>query len=162
MGEALIVRRGAKEPGPLVIEAGLIVEFFGLSSNIPDGWQLCDGTNDTPNLIDKFILGAGDIYSINDTGGSADAVVPSHNHSNSSTGTDGTLHNHSFATHAFTFGSLISEGTDDTFNNTRRNTTTAAAGAHSHTVTVSSEGDAATDKNLPPYFSIIYIIKLED
>lgn len=29
--------------------------MFNSAENIPDKWQICDGTNGTPNLIDKFI-----------------------------------------------------------------------------------------------------------
>lgn len=29
--------------------------MFNNAENIPDKWQICDGTNGTPNLIDKFI-----------------------------------------------------------------------------------------------------------
>ncbi len=29
--------------------------MFNSAKNIPDKWQICDGTNGTPNLIDKFI-----------------------------------------------------------------------------------------------------------
>ncbi|OCA55308.1 tail fiber protein [Photorhabdus namnaonensis] len=38
-----------------VLPRGMIVMFSG--SSIPEGWALCDGKNDTPNLIDRFILG---------------------------------------------------------------------------------------------------------
>lgn len=29
--------------------------MFNSAENIPDKWQICDGTNGTPNLVDKFI-----------------------------------------------------------------------------------------------------------
>jgi hypothetical protein len=38
---------------------GLIFLFWGALDNIPEGWQVCDGTNGTPNLQDRFIIGAG-------------------------------------------------------------------------------------------------------
>jgi hypothetical protein len=40
------------------IPDGLIVKWSGLWDKIPDGWLLCDGTNGTPDLTNKFILGA--------------------------------------------------------------------------------------------------------
>lgn len=40
------------------IPAGLIVMWGGLVSNIPAGWLLCNGTNGTPDLRDRFIKGA--------------------------------------------------------------------------------------------------------
>lgn len=38
-------------------------------ADIPEGWQLCDGTNGTKDLRDRFILGAGSTYPFNTTGG---------------------------------------------------------------------------------------------
>jgi hypothetical protein len=34
---------------------GMIVMWSGTAETIPEGWAICDGTNGTPNLIDKFI-----------------------------------------------------------------------------------------------------------
>lgn len=44
--------------------------FWGLLANIPAGWKSCDGTLGTPDLRDKFILGAGYILTPCDSGGS--------------------------------------------------------------------------------------------
>ncbi|MCW7547433.1 phage tail protein [Photorhabdus sp. APURE] len=49
-----------------VLPKGIIVMFSG--SDIPDGWALCDGKNDTPDLIDRFILG-GKVSDINKNNG---------------------------------------------------------------------------------------------
>lgn len=49
---------------------GMIILWSGTIPNIPDGWALCNGSNGTPDLRDKFIIGAGDTYSKDDTGGS--------------------------------------------------------------------------------------------
>lgn len=35
---------------------GSIIMFNGKAEEIPSGWAICDGTNGTPNLIDRFIL----------------------------------------------------------------------------------------------------------
>eukprot|EP01084_Bolivina_argentea_P147383 257879_1 len=51
---------------------GMIMIWYGSTSNIPPGWTLCDGTNGTPNLTGKFIFGAdNNQYHIGDTGGAA-------------------------------------------------------------------------------------------
>jgi microcystin-dependent protein len=68
---------------------GGIVLWYGLLTAIPTGWQLCDGTNSTPNLLDKFIVCAGDSYAVADTGGSntvtlTTAQVPAHTHTGNS------------------------------------------------------------------------------
>jgi hypothetical protein len=66
-------------------DAGLICLWRGEVSTIPPGWQLCDGTNDTPDLRDKFIVGAGGGYTSGSKGGSINSKltlenVPSHTH----------------------------------------------------------------------------------
>ena len=48
---------------------GIIVAWSGAVVDIPDGWTLCDGTGGTPDLRDRFIIGAGDTYDPGDTGG---------------------------------------------------------------------------------------------
>lgn len=40
------------------IPAGMIMIWSGTLASIPVGWHLCDGTAGTPNLGDKFVLGA--------------------------------------------------------------------------------------------------------
>lgn len=35
---------------------GSIIMYNGKAEDIPSGWAICDGTNGTPNLIDRFIL----------------------------------------------------------------------------------------------------------
>lgn len=59
--------------------------WSGQSSNIPSGWALCNGQNGTPNLQDRFIVGAGNQYSVGATGGANEvtlttAQMPSHSH----------------------------------------------------------------------------------
>ena len=64
---------------------GKIVLWSGSIASIPAGWQLCDGTNGTPMLIDSFVIGAGSGYAVNFVGGDLahDHPVssPPHNHS---------------------------------------------------------------------------------
>ena len=62
------------------VPSGVIVMWSGTIATVPTGWYLCDGQNGTPNLLDRFIVGAGNLYSMNDTAGSSDAVVVSHTH----------------------------------------------------------------------------------
>jgi hypothetical protein len=51
---------------------GIILMYSGPHTSIPDGWSLCDGTNGTPDLRDRFIVGSGNVYSTGDQGGSTD------------------------------------------------------------------------------------------
>ena len=70
----------------MTLAAGIIVSWSGSIASIPGGWFLCDGTNGTPDLRDRFIQGAGGALNPDDTGGSA-------THTHAFTG-DG--HNHTF------------------------------------------------------------------
>lgn len=69
---------------------GAIVLWSGAASNIPDGWRLCDGTYDTPNLRGRFVVGYGaddgDHNTIGNNGGEKThkltvSEMPSHYHS---------------------------------------------------------------------------------
>jgi hypothetical protein len=72
-----------------IIPMGIIVMWSGSTSNVPSGWLLCNGTNGTPNLMDRFIVGAGSTYTTGGTGngiGGSNTVtlsvgnLPSHTH----------------------------------------------------------------------------------
>ena len=56
------------------VPSGCILLWSGSTGSVPSGWLLCDGTNGTPDLRDRFIIGAGNNYAVNATGGSADAI----------------------------------------------------------------------------------------
>lgn len=60
---------------------GMILLWSGAVVDIPTGWLLCDGTAGTPNLRNRFIIGAGQFYNPGDTGGSN-----THNHSGTTNG----------------------------------------------------------------------------
>lgn len=57
------------------MESGLILLWSGAIADIPEGFVLCNGTNNTPDLRDKFIIGAGGSYAVDDSGGD-----PQHTH----------------------------------------------------------------------------------
>lgn len=57
------------------MQRGMILLWSGAIVDIPNGWHLCDGTESTPDLRNKFVVGAGDTYNLGDTGGSVN-----HNH----------------------------------------------------------------------------------
>ena len=68
-----------------LVPVGTIVLWSGTTSNIPTGWVLCNGSNGTPDLRDRFIVGAGSTYSVGATGGEASHTLtedelPSHTH----------------------------------------------------------------------------------
>jgi len=80
------------------IPVGGIIMWSGSVASIPSGWDLCNGSNGTPDLRNRFVVGAGSGYAVDATGGSADAIVVSHNHSATSTTTIADAgHNHGIA-----------------------------------------------------------------
>ena len=57
------------------VPVGTIVPYAGSLSEIPSGWHLCDGTNGTPNLQDRFLVGAGASYNLYDAGGENEHTI---------------------------------------------------------------------------------------
>lgn len=54
---------------PTTFKAGMIILWSGSVVSIPSGWHLCDGTEGTPNLRNRFLVGAGQTYSPGASGG---------------------------------------------------------------------------------------------
>jgi hypothetical protein len=138
---------------PNTVPQGLISLWYGSIISIPSGWAICDGTSGTPDLRDRFVVGAGTTYAVGATGGTKDSVVVSHTHTATSTVTDpGHAHIGAQATSTgATTGSKViaDDGT----------TSTATTGITVAT-TVASTGVSGTNANLPPYYALAYIMKL--
>lgn len=84
------------------VPAGIIMLWSGSVASIPDGWELCNGLNGTPDLTDKFIVGAGSLtYDPGDSGGST-----SHTHVNTMDAAGTHTHTLTIATHALTEAEL--------------------------------------------------------
>lgn len=151
--------------------AGVIVLWSGSIGSIPAGWVLCNGTNGTPDLRNRFIVGAGSTYAVDATGGSTDAIVVSHTHTFSGTTNTTGSHVHeqmfqnttdlpfvqSNGSGPLESGSFPSSSSSGTFNVVE----TRSAGTHSHTYsgTTASSGSSGTNANLPPYYALCYIMK---
>lgn len=137
--------------------AGMIMLWSGSIASIPSGWALCDGSNGTPNLRDRFVVGAGSTYAVNATGGSADAIVVSHTHTATSSVTD-PGHTHNIMTNAGS-GSTYPFGLTAGASAPNLATQTSKTGI-SVSTTINSTGSSGTNANLPPYFALAYIMKL--
>ena len=175
------------------IPSGCIIIWSGSVTAVPSGWKLCDGTNATPDLRDKFVIGAR-----SDSGGTATtfvtgadtksggtkaAVLVSHIHNATSSATSSATVSNDTDTWSGTItsgdASLYGSGvfsnagsgntSTSTFTNTEnRSVNIGHTHTHAHTVgvtttvttTVASNGESGTNKNLPPYYSLAYIMKV--
>jgi len=138
------------------VPAGTIVMWSGSIANIPNGWALCDGTNGTPDLRDRFVVGAGNSYSVGETGGAISVTLtidqmPSHSHSGTTSTWNG-----------MEFSQTSSHGGGDVYYGmgTIQYSNNILKGAQSHTVNVGAAGGDQPHENRPPYLSLAYIMKL--
>ena len=139
-----------------ILPTGVITMWSGSVATIPSGWYLCDGANGTPDLRDRFIVGAGSTYSVAGTGGSANATLVSHSHTATSVVTD-PGHQHGYPGHLNGGGGNPGgdlNGLDDYGYKTYFANTGISVGT-----TISTEGSSATNANLPPYYALAYIMK---
>lgn len=139
--------------------------WSGLISAIPSGWYFCNGSNSTPDLRDKFIIGASAdsggaaktniTASYTQTGGSKDAVTVSHTHTATTTATD-SGHTHTVPSGAS--GASTPTGPAPAASISGQTTATGTANITAST-TITSAGVSGTNANLPPYYAIAYIMK---
>lgn len=171
-----------------IVPSGGIIIWSGAESAIPTGWVLCNGSNSTPDLRDKFVMGAG-TTAVNTTGGTnsltiATANLPSHTHAISLTSGAGGSHTHSISSdgaHSHTFVVHGSPGSDtNSFDVDNQNNggsdapstkTTSSSGAHTHTIgsesshthaisgTSAATGSGTAIDNRPAFFTLCYIMK---
>lgn len=141
-----------------IVPTGIITMWFGELNAVPAGWALCNGLNGTPNLIDRFVVGAGTSYAVNSVGGSPNSVVVSHSHTASSTVTDpGHAHTVNLPAYAGATNPTLDQ-IGGTFGNIYP-TTNSVTGITVST-TVNTAGVSGVNANLPPYYALAYIMKL--
>lgn len=151
-----------------LVPAGTIVIWSGSIGSIPAGWVLCDGTNGTPDLSDRFVMGTTtDLIPADRIGGSAAHALsvgelPIHAH-DFATDADG-VHEHQLpweitgmnntSPTEFDFG-MVPSGSG----HLEAMDATASAG-HSHSGTTQTVGSGETFSTLPPYYKLAYIMLL--
>ena len=160
--------------GGIIMWSGTIEELDNMAS-----WQLCDGTNSTPDLRNKFIVGAWEDSGQDGadtsypnlqqdaTCGSADATLVSHSHTTNSTSITltGSINgiSESFDQGGGTAsGVFTKQGSGNSLSQTPAGSSDNGNcggvnfdGQHTHGTT--SEGDPATNENLPPYYALAFI-----
>ena len=141
------------------VPSGGIIIWSGSQASIPTGWYLCNGSNATPDLRDRFIVGAGSTYAVAASGGSANAIVVSHTHT--FTGTTLGTHAHTPVNGqpmGLSPGGGGGLGGGD-LNSASGNVNTSSVSAGTPAGTNSTEGSSGTNANLPPYYALCYIMK---
>jgi len=116
---------------PKMVSGGIIL-WSGSVVGIPSGYVLCDGNNGTPDLRNRFVVGAGDTYAVAASGGSADQL-------------------HTFTADGHDHG--ISAVGGDSFYSTDADVDASAAG-------VFVTGTTDNSDNRPPYYALCYIMKI--
>lgn len=159
-------------PGAIIAFSGMF-DSDGYPLNVSTGaadkkWHLCDGTNGTPDLRGRFILGASASHSVGTTGGEethtlTESELPKVTvNSTGATNTNGN-HTHRVESRSETTSSNKHEGICRTVKGVRNGTyyATEGAGDHAHTVTASGTfGGGKTHNNMPPFYVLSYIMKL--
>jgi microcystin-dependent protein len=165
------------------VPKGAIIMWSGLETDLPSGWAICDGTQGTPNLRNRFIVGSGvgSDNPVGSTGGAASmtlsvANMPSHSHGAtasisgniSGTTSEAGAHTHPHNANICAAGHIIqggSQGTTPLYSAA----TIDSAGAHTHTfsgtisggsVTIAAEGGSQAFSILPPFYSLAFIMKI--
>jgi len=151
------------------VPSGGIIMWSGAIAAIPTGWVLCDGTNGTPNLRSRFVIGAGSTYAVGDTGGAASVTlttsqIPSHSHANtassSSSVTDpGHTHNSDIVTGSNSGGATGGQGDGTATTAPTSSSTTGISVSTTTTMTNASTGGGSSHENRPPYYALAYIMK---
>lgn len=143
--------------------------WSGQSTNIPDGWALCNGQNGTPNLTDKFIIGAGAGYTAGATGGNKTKTLttsnlPSHNHTFSGSLSLGSLYLIAASGVEGGYGSVSGEGQASNWEATgyykQREKLNVVGGSGSVSGSIGSTGSGAAFEIMPPYYALCFIMKL--
>ena len=140
-----------------IVPSGGIILWSGAVANIPAGWALCNGANGTPNLQDKFIVGAGSNYAVNAIGGD---TAHTHGVSNLAadlavgwSGNEGNYLMYKSSNKTITTGGVIIVKGIPTW-------TGSPEKVEGGLNTVSISGPLDSSNNLPPYYALCYIMKI--
>jgi len=132
--------------------------WSGADNAVPSNWALCNGSNGTPNLVDRFIVGRGSAYAQGTQGGSATKTLtatnlPSHTHTDGTLAASGGSHSHNFSatgtnTHSHDFNGVGNDDHNDTArkaivvrnDGSSTNNATGGTGVQNASITVSMSG----------------------
>jgi hypothetical protein len=146
--------------------SGGIIMWSGSIINIPTGWYLCNGSNSTPDLRNKFVMGAGSTYIVGANGGSTtSSPAGAHAHAYSTvaghqlTIAEMPSHHHDFQQYEFiTNGERDNNGQAGENLQTWQTTDVGGNLAHAHDLSITDSGNHSHD-TLNPYYALAFIMK---
>jgi len=158
---------GVQASSGATIPAGLISMWSGSIGSIPSGWYLCDGSNGTPNLTDRFIIGAGSTYAVNGTGGISSVTLVTGNmpaHTHTATVTDpGHSHTLAISGGASSITGLGASGASGWQGTNTGVNYVSSSGTNTSTTGISvsnaSAGSGTSFSVLNPYYALAFIQK---
>lgn len=124
---------------------GGIIMWSGAQADIPTGWQLCDGSNGTPDLRGRFVLGAGGKYAVDATGGEEEVTLK--------------LENIPPHTHMYKYGGAGIAGaptSDNTFYKVKASGSNQAYTEY----TGGRNGTTVPHENRPPFWALCFIMRM--
>jgi hypothetical protein len=146
---------------------GMIIMWSGAADGIPGGWALCNGDNNTPDLRDRFIVGAGKEHKLNDYG-----EPDEHNHSIDLSKIEVNIsrngsHSHGFPSAWYNRDNATREDTPnfnaiDRGSDNIRDSSTQSNGDHSHSGTINPHtlNSNPSQANRPRWYALCFIIKI--
>ena len=145
------------------IPSGGIIIWSGAANAVPTGWYLCDGSNGTPDLRGRFVVGyhsGNNDYDVNDIGGAESVTLqssemPSHFHYSFRSGNHGQLQNGSNLNANNYPGSGSGRANLYEGYNINSSGSVANVGKTSNT----PSGSTSAHENRPPYYALCYIMK---
>ena len=145
------------------IPSGCIMMFYGTTA--PNGWQICNGSNGSPDLRNKFIVSTGSSYSLSAQGGEnsvslSTSQMPSHDHDADASVSD-PGHNHQLKGGVDDSDSMPARvAPSDQNSNLRTDAMNSATTGISVSIDIDNEGSGQAHENRPPYFALTFIMKL--
>ena len=104
------------------LPVGSVIMWYGAPVDVPTGWQICNGSNGTPDLRDRFVMGAGSSASVGQTDNLANGA-----------GNNRTVNTNSVADHRH-LGTVVAGGVHNHGGTTGNHVLTAGEVAgHTHT-----------------------------
>lgn len=118
---------------------GVIVIWSGMADQVPAGWHICDGTDGTPDLRGRFVLGSSEEYAVGATGGEKEVTLtveqmPSHGHKYST---------------CWYSAVTVNRDTSGQYNL-----------PYAGTLNTDPAGGSQPHNNMPPYYALCYIMKM--